>query len=235
MSDQLNFTWRSLHQPFSLLDLVNHESWSPKITKILDIEQIYITIVPANCQINLTYLTKKRIVPAHWQTTAVRDNLWRYENGVTIASRQGEISFSERLSPQADSLKMLEVIDRYCEQDNQHLYRGVLITFKRLISLPGSIDSGLNYFQDSLLSPDLGSDLVKAKLNILYQLERCQLPLTVEAVKVRQHQEGLLPALLFTGKFKYPTAQISQIQGHLQQWKSDRQTFRLIIDQGFLS
>jgi hypothetical protein len=84
-----------------------------------------------------------------------------------------------------------------------------------------------------------GKENVKAALNLLYEIDRGQLTLSVNSATIQQ-AETALPILLFSGNFNYELKElpaekrIPTMAVTIDNWITDFDTFRDLIAQKFL-
>lgn len=236
MSDKLNSMWPSLNQSQNLFNLVTNNHNSNQPPKFLDIQQGYWSIFTKNIQRKQQFFQQSGVIPENWTITETGKNFLQFNNGVRVIFRSDQISFSEMLKYPRKSPETLTLINRYSEKYSDDKYQGIVITFKRLVSFPGKLNGAVNYFKDNLINSEISQNLVSGKINLIYQLDQYEFPLTleIESVKFKQVSTGLVPALLFTGKFKYQTQEITAINQHSNEWIDDWKIFNKIINKGFL-
>ena len=62
--------------------------------------------------------------------------------------------------------------------------------------------------------------------------------LNINEARIQPPNQEAIPALLFAGNFGYQVAEeeprLSQLEQHLEQWQSDWQSFKDIVNQRFL-
>ena len=81
---------------------------------------------------------------------------------------------------------------------------------------------------------------MQATINLVYQLEQCQLNVSINEVRLQQPEKPATRALLFSGNFNYQVTQYSgeerlkQLQERIDNWSADLQTFRDLINTRFL-
>ncbi|MGK7872625.1 MAG: hypothetical protein AB4426_04730 [Xenococcaceae cyanobacterium] len=222
-------------------------------TPIREIEEIAIAISAK--ELNPTILTHdflkfSGIVPKDWElgkqpVLSARLAQLSFQNGVNIVAQPRTISFIETISTKdVEKLKAPEVARKYIEKLPHAEYEGLNISPKSLVPFPQHQDAARRYVTETLLAPgpwqEFGKAPVQAGINLLYQLDRCQLSLSINEANLRQEGKPTIPALLFSSNFNYNFNQYSaherprQLGERIDNWKTDLEMFREIIQQWFL-
>lgn len=111
--------------------------------------------------------------------------------------------------------------------------------------LKGGPDSARRYITRTLLAPgswqEIGKMPMQASLNLLYELDRCQLSLAINEASVQMQDQTAVPAVLFSGSFNYAVAntdqtdRLNQISKSIEHWDLDYSVFRELVEQRFLT
>jgi len=219
----------------------------------IDIQELAIALFAQqlNPQISqLEFLKFSGIIPTDWKlagdpvATETRTQL-AFENGLNLLAQPRTVNFFEAIdTKELQELQVPIVVRRYIEKLPNADYQALSINPKMLVAFPDRQAAARNFMLKTLLSPgswqDFGRGLVQASVSLVYQLDRCQLSLTINEVRLQQGDRGLMPALLFSGSFNYDaTGETSQErQSHLTElldnWQADFDTFRELVRKQFL-
>jgi hypothetical protein len=191
------------------------------------------------------------IIPGDWQLSrqpVVGEQLGQlaFENGCSIASQPDRVMFLETIGDK-DPEKVLigDVARKYVETMKAADYQAVGINFRCYVPYPTDPDAADQYVCSQLLAPgdwqNFGKDQVRAALNLLYTLDRGQLTLSVNSANIQQSGQEQLPILLFAGNFNYEIKDIPAekriltMSAMIDNWITDYDTFRELIEQKFLN
>ncbi len=200
--------------------------------------------------INLEFLKFSGIIPKEWQLAqqpifSPAFAQLNFDSGVNIVAQPRTINFIEAIGKRnINQLFVPAVACKYVEKLPHAEYQTVSICPKILIPLPASPEAPRKFITESLLVrgswQELGNKPLEAGVNLIYQLETCQLNLNISEVKLQQNEHSPISALLFTGSYNYnllngsreqQNAALSQI---VINYKFDFMKFREIIEQKFL-
>jgi hypothetical protein len=200
--------------------------------------------------INLEFLKFSGIIPKEWQLAQqpifnpafVQLN---FDSGVNIIAQPRTINFIEAIGRRnVNQLFAPAVACKYIEKLPNAEYQIVSICPKILIPLPASPDAPRKFITESLLTSgswqELGNKPLEAGVNLIYQLETCQLNINISEVKLQQNERLPVNALLFTGSYNYnlPDSGREQQTQTLTQtiinYKFDFMKFREIVEKKFL-
>ncbi|MGD2181218.1 hypothetical protein [Lusitaniella coriacea] len=190
------------------------------------------------------------IIPQDWQLQSnpvLNDNLaqFNFENGVNILAQPRTISFFEALGREKSKpLEVPSVARRYINKLPHVDYQALSINPKTIVSFPNQKDGARKYGAEALLSPKLARVLdrapARASIGVVYELQRCQLQLSINEVNVQKPDGSLVPALLFSGNFNYSIAgetandKYTRLEQCLDNWQTDLDTFRELVQTHFL-
>ena len=223
------------------------------VNKAIEIEEIAIVLAAKNLNpgmLSLDMLKVSGIIPQDWElgrkpTGNARAVQLSFKNGVNLIAQPGTVTFSEAIGKKAlNEIKAPEVAGNYAQKLPNADYLGVSVNPKTLIGLSDGEDAARQYIVETLVAPgawrDLGQGNMKATLNFLYQLDRCQLNLSINEAKLQRPDQSPIAALLFSGSFNYgvttygESERISHIVQRINNWQTELATFRDIVNQKFL-
>jgi hypothetical protein len=189
---------------------------------------------------SLEYLKFSGTIPKDWQVAQppiLNPNFAQlnFENGVNIIAQPRNVSFIENLG---------SVVSKYVEKLPHAEYQTVSICPKILIPLPGSPDAPRKFITEMLFSggswQELGNKPLQAGVNLVYQLDKCQLNLNISEVQLQQSDRTGVSSLLFAGSYNYALIngerpqQLEYLLPIIANCKNDFLNFRDIIEQKFL-
>ena len=227
----------------------NHSS-----TTIREIQELVFAIAAKNlnpAMLSEDFLKFSGIVPNDWELgkqPILNPNFAQvsFQNGISIVSQPRTITFSETISTQASQEpKLPKVARQYVDKLPHAEYQTLSIGTRSIIPFAGSQDAARKYLTEMLLASgpwlDFGQAPVQAGINLLYQLEQCQLSLAINEARVHQgEQNTAIPAILFAGSFNYAIESDSEperlqllLRG-IDDWRSDWDTFQEIVHKRFL-
>ncbi|AFZ44952.1 hypothetical protein PCC7418_2820 [Halothece sp. PCC 7418] len=228
---------------------------SNPLSQPMDIQELAITLSAQNLNPTMLTLDNLRslgVIPADWELAKqpVLNQLQarlNFKNGVNIVAQQRSITFAEPLNPQnQQNLQSATVAKAFMAKFAQAGYQTVSIAPKTIISSGNEQERNPRQFiVENLIAPgpwrEVGNGLPQASVNFVYQLEQCQLNLSINEVRLRTQNEPSqsIPALLFSGSFNYRPQQqganaTSQLQAQIDRWSDNLETFREIVHQKFL-
>lgn len=224
-----------------------------RTAQIKDIQEIAISIAANNLtptMLSEEFLKFSGIVPSDWALSkqpVLNPNFAQlvFQNGVSIAAQPGTINFLEAVGEkQIKALVAPELARKYVQKLPNAEYQTLNVSPKILIPLPGSQDAAREYITKNLLASgswqEIGQSPVQAGINLLYNLQRCQLTVSINEARLQSPDKASISALLFAGTFNYNLAKVSSqerlnhLERLLESWKMDWKTFRDIVDQKFL-
>lgn len=196
------------------------------------------------------FLKASGIIPSDWDLNkqpVLNPNYAQvsFENGISIVTQPRTITFIEMLGTKnLKEIQLPQLVHRYVEKLPLAEYQGLSISPKSIVPLSGGNDAARKYITETLLSPgpwqDFGQAPVQAGLNLLYQLEQCQLNLTINEARLQLPDKRSLPALLFSGSFNYEIPsnteqeRVNKLNQAVDKWEANLEDFREIVNQRFL-
>lgn len=234
-------------------ELSNLQSREQVKTSIKFIEELTVVITAKNLtptMMSQDFLKFSGIIPQNWelaQQPVLNPNLAQltFKNGVGITAQPGTLTMSESLNNKnLNDVSIAQISGQYVAKLPHAEYRGFSLNPKILVPIPEEPTAIKQYFTQTLLNQGswqyIGRGLLQANINLLYQLERCQLSISISQATLQAPQQNPLFAVLFSGNFNYGVA--SENQQHttnqlfqaIQSWQNDFRTFREIVSQKFL-
>jgi hypothetical protein len=196
------------------------------------------------------FLRYSGIVPTEWEVAQqpVRTQQAaqvRFENGVTILAYPNQVVFAQSLAAESESVEIASIAQRYSEVLRNMVYQGVGINLRGYVPFAGEDKGAARRFMfDSLLAQgdwqNFGQAPVKASLNLNYQLERCQLGLSINEAALQLPESESFPVMLFAGNFNYAVAgeseaeRLQSVSAAVSNWQQDVKTFEELVSQKFL-
>jgi len=225
---------------------------SPNTTKF--IEELSIIIAAQDLtptMVSQDFLKFSGIIAKEWelsQQPVLNPNFAQlnFTNGVGITAQPRSISISESLgTKQLSEVEIANVAEKYVEKLPHAEYVGLSISPKILIPFPESPETARQFITGSLLGSgawkQIGVAPIQAGVNLMYLLERCQLTINISEARLQQAQQPSITAILFSGNFNYnintevsPDNRLTQVIEFINNWQSDLQEFRDMINQKFL-
>ena len=224
-------------------------------SKVQYIEEISIIIAAKDLtptMMSYDFLKFSGIVAQEWelsQQPVLNPNYAQlnFKNGVSISAQPRSVTISESLSDKkTKNLVFHTVAAKYIEKLPHAEYVGLSLSPKILLPFPNSPKSVRQYITGTLLGSGawkrIGKIPVQAGINLMYYLDRCQMTISVSEAQLRKPQEQPITAILFSGNFNYNVKSESeesankttQISDFLNNWQTDIEEFREIVNQKFL-
>jgi hypothetical protein len=218
-----------------------------------EIEELAIGISAAN--LNPTMLREdvlkfSGIIPNDWtlaKQPVMNPNFAQvtFQNGISVVAQPRVVTFLEAIgSKEMSEMQMPMVARKYVEKLPNAQYQGLSISPKIVVPFPGAQDSARQYITQTLLSAgawqDFGKAPIQAGINILYELDECQLNLSINEAKLQMPDQSTVAGILFSGSFNYNIAsdseeeRLAKLQQNIDKWQSDLAIFREIINERFL-
>lgn len=197
------------------------------------------------------FLKFSGIIPKEWelsQQPVLNPNFAQlnFTNGIGITAQPRSINISESLgNKKPEELGIHSVASKYIEKLPHAEYVGLSFSPKILIPFPNDPEAVRQYITGNLLGSGawkkIGKVPVKAGINLMYLLDRCQLTLNISEARLQQADKQAIMAILFAGNFNYnvnPEAnqenRLAQITKFIDNWQTDLEEFREIVNQKFL-
>lgn len=219
----------------------------------LELQQISLSLIAKNynpARITPDFLAASGIIPHDWQLAAkpsVTQNTvqLKFKNGLSVTAKPGSITFSEGIRTTAiEEMEAAKVATRYLESLPAADYQQLKISPMSLYNLGDETDTVRQLIVEGLLSPSpwhsFGSTPTKAAINLVYELERCQLNLKVDEARFQQGENTAIPGLLFAGDYIYSfdelsgVEKINSIKTAIANWQQDVNMFQLQISENII-
>ena len=235
------------------MELSNLHPTSAKTTSIKFIEEVAIIISAKSLtptMMSQEFLKSSGIIPQGWELAkqpVLNPSLAQltFQNGVSIMAQPGTLNLSEPLTDKTlTEVSIAQIANQYITKLPHAGYQGFSLNPKIIVPVPDNPAAIRNYFTQSLFNPgswqDIGKGLIQANINLLYQLEKCQLSMSISQATLQPPQQNPLFAVLFSGNFNYnvasdrPKHTNNQLIQAIQSWHMDFKTFREIVTHKFL-
>ena len=215
-----------------------------------EMQEITITVAAKNMtptMLSEDFLKFSGIIPTNWELVKqpiMNPNYAQltFQNGLTMVAQPGSLTFTEPIRANQE-LQAPQVARQYVLKLPHADYQALNLTPKILVPLPGDPEAARNYIAEKLLAPGPWQEVdrvpVRAGISLMYPLERCQLTLNINEARIQPPNQEAIPALLFAGNFGYQVAEedperLTQLEQQLEQWQTDWQMFKDIVNQRFL-
>ena len=197
------------------------------------------------------FLKFSGIIPKEWelaQQPVLNPNYAQlnFTSGININAQPRTITISQSLgNKKLEELDVAAVASKYIEKLPHAEYMGLSCSPKILIPFPTAPETVRNYITGTLLGSGswkkIGRAPIQAGINLMYILDRCQLTMNISEARLQQPQKQPITAILFSGNFNYninpqdeKSDRVTQISGYIENWKSDFEEFRKIVNEKFL-
>lgn len=219
----------------------------------LELQQLSLSLIAKNynpARITPDFLAASGIIPHDWQLAskpAVAPNAvqLRFKNGLSVSAQPGSITFSEAiLTTSIEKMEAAKVAGRYLESLPAADYQQLKISPMCLYNLGDEADTVRKLIVEALLAPapwhSFGSSPTKAAVDLVYELEHCQLNLKVDEARFQQGENSAIPGLLFTGDFIYSVAElageskINSLKTAINNWEQDVAMFQSKISENII-
>ena len=198
------------------------------------------------------FLKFSGIIPKDWelsQQPVLNPNFAQlnFKNGINISAQPRTITVSESLNrKEITDLQVATIVANYVRKLPYAEYVGYGFSPKILLPFPTSPQSVRHYITENLLGrgawKNIGKAPVQSGINLMYQLERCQLSINISEARLQQNPQQEVLALLFSGNFNYSLAgqknsleKTNTLTMFINHWQQDFNQFRTIVTDKFLS
>lgn len=227
------------------------------LTPIADrsIQQLGMSLAAKNLNptvLNPDFIKYSGIIPRDWeikQNSVFNSGMVQinFQNGVSIVAQPENISFVETIATKTDleQPKLVNLVNQFVQRLPQAEYLAVSTSPKAVVPVDDQ-ELAKKYITQILLAngswQNFGQGLVQAGINLLYQLERCQLALSINEARLKQpNKPESIAALLFSGNFNYPLpselfdVRLTQIADAINYWQQDIEIFQQLVYDQFLA
>jgi len=219
----------------------------------LELQQISLSLIASNynpARITPDFLIASGIIPQEWELTCqpiVAENAvqLKFSNGLSIIAKPGMITFSEAIRTSSlEEMKFAQVANRYLESLPAADYQLLKISPMCLYNLGSEADTVRSLIVKALLTPapwhSFGYSPMKAAVNLVYELERCQLNLMIDEARFQSGEKIPVPGLLFAGDFIYSLAEVTKsekinsLKTAINNWQQDVAMFQEKISENII-
>ncbi|MEO1669338.1 MAG: hypothetical protein AAFR77_00915 [Cyanobacteria bacterium J06631_2] len=220
---------------------------------LLELQQLSLSLIAKNynpARITPDFLAASGIIPHDWQLAAkpiATQNAvqLKFKNGLSVSANYRSITFSEGIRTTAiEEMEAAKVATRYLEALPAADYQQVKVSPMCLYNLGDETDTVRQLIVEGLLTPapwhSFGAEPNKATINLIYELERCQLNLKVDEARFQQGENEAVPGLFFAGDFVYSFAEqsgsekIGSIKTAISNWQQDVTMFQSQISENII-
>ena len=225
---------------------------SQQNTALKDIEELTLSLVIQNFNptlLSYDFLNMSGIVPKEWELASQpiinqKGSPVSFKNGLNIIAQPNTISFIEGLgTKELKELQFANIAQKYVEKMSNAQYQAINVISKIITPFSEDKEGGKNFINDTLLRSgvwrNFGNIIPQASVNLLYQLDECQLGVNINPAQLQQ-EKNIISAVLFAGNFNYnlttlsDEVKITKLTEKINNWEKDLTTFRELIYQKFL-
>jgi hypothetical protein len=190
------------------------------------------------------------VIPTDWQLSRPPVNSDQmsqllFTNGCSLAAQPDRLMLLEVLGDRdPEQLQISTIARKYIQTLKAADYQAVGINFRSYIAYPAAPEAADDYIRQRLLQPgpwqNWQGKTVQAGLNLLYELDRCQLTISVNSATIQQ-AEIPVPILLFSGNFNYevnrqpPDRRLPTMGAIIDNWITDFDAFHELLLKEFLA
>lgn len=219
--------------------------------------QDFVIVVPAKNHkttfLNVDYLKCSGIIADDWELARQPINANNvaqvvFTNGIAITAEPQRVMFAQSIRKEhGESILIPEIAQKYASALPNMELEAVGINPRGYVPFTtGEQDNARQYITENLLSPgawqSIGEAPMRASLNLVYKLQRAPLYLTVTeaALQAETESEQTIPIIMFSGSFSYELSgennseKLTQLHSVLNNWQSDLDEYRNIINNKFL-
>lgn len=215
--------------------------------KSLEIQELVIVIAASNYDPTLlkpSLLKFSGIVPSEWELAqqpviTERASQVIFKNGVSVASQPGRLMFIESLNGDSETeIEAAHTASRYIKSLPNLEYRAVGINFRGYLSFPKEDAAAHKYILETFMTSGswqtLGTEPVRAEINLTFTLEDKRLLLNINEAELQLPENKKVPVALFTGNFEYDLSKEEnpqqKLEEVLQNWNEDKQKYIEVVN-----
>lgn len=230
---------------------INSAQDAKAAVQLQEVREIVVAIAAKNLtptMLSEDFLKFSGIVPDDWKLSKqpiLNPNYAQlsFQNGVVIVGQPRNVTFVETIgSKTLEQVQAPNVARFYVQKLPKAEYQSLTVSPKVIVPLSRSQEAARNYLTRTLLAPGpwqkFGQAPVQASISFLYELNRCQLSLSVNEAKLKLQDQAPVSGLLFSGSFNYQipenTERISWLEEQISNWRSDWETFQELVNRKFL-
>jgi hypothetical protein len=165
---------------------------------------------------------------------------------IVIVGEPNRIVFSEAMVDKKYEKLVIPAMARKYTQTLPNLeYEAIGINIRGFLSFPDSQDAASRYIASNFLAAGtwqaIGTSPMRASINLVFQLERAPLYLSIAEAAVKQADETTTPIVMFSGSFSYTlngesaSEKLAYMHECIGNWQADFAAFTDIINNHFLA
>jgi hypothetical protein len=169
-----------------------------------------------------------------------------FANGISVMAEPNRIMFSEAIDGKvASEIAIAQIARKYVQALPHMEYQAVGLNPRGFASFDAEPESARKYLSEKLFSPgawqEVGTQPMRATINLAYTLERGVFYLSVQEAALRQPDETTTPIVMFSGNFSYDLAskkeeeRLTSLYQAIENWQADLDTYKDIINTKFLA
>lgn len=200
---------------------------------------------------NVDFFKYSGIVANNWELARQpinTDNVSQvvFTNGVAITAEPQRIILAQSIrNVEEESILISDIARKYIQALPNMEFLAAVINFRGITPFEEQ-DSARQYITQNLLSSgawqSVGETPTRASIDFVYKLQRCPLHLKVmeAALQAENQSEEITPIIMFNGSFSYELSgennseKLTQLHSVLNNWQSDLDEYRNIINNKFL-
>jgi hypothetical protein len=196
--------------------------------------------------LHLSSLQCSGIIPLNWELArapicTAQNAQISFQNGIVLTAQGNHLTFSEPLGVKAAAeIEITKVASQYLKVLPHAGYQSLGLNLRGFVPFPEvDLEAAHAYLNQKFLAPgawqQFGQRPMQAGLNFVYDLEGRQLYVSLNVVTLRrQPDQQPIPSLMFTGTFDYAIDDLSVAQTQLDQWQTDLELFKELVNTRFL-
>lgn len=201
--------------------------------------------------LNIDILKHSGIVASNWELARQpinTDNVSQvvFTNGVAITAEPTRIILAQSIrNAEEESILIPQIACKYTSALSLMEFKAIVANFRSIVLFEEQ-DSAQQYITQNLLSSgawqSIGETPVRASVEFNYNLQRAPFHLKVmeAALQAENKSEETTPIIMFNGSFSYElksennSQKLTQLHSAINNWQSDLDEYRNIINDKFL-
>lgn len=197
------------------------------------------------------FLKYSGIVPADWELArapicTAGGSQVTFTNGLSIVAQAQRVMFASALdSKVATDITAAEIARKFVQTLPHMEYFAVGFNPRGYAIFDSSPEAAGKYISETLFSPgawqEVGTEPMRATVNLAYTLERGVFYLSVNEATLRQPDETTAPIVLFSGNFSYDLTdkngeeKLASLYQAIENWQADFDIYKNIVNTKFLA
>ena len=221
--------------------------------KLIPQDSFIVIEVKNNPQLlKVDFLKYSGIVPGNWELArqpVSTDNVSQvvFNNSIAITAEPNRVIFAQSIRDiDEETILIPEIAGKYIQALPNMEFSAAVINIRSYTSFEEQ-DTARQYITQNLLSPgswqSVGETPVRASVEFNYKLPRSPFHLKVmeAALQTENQSEEITPIIMFSGSFSYSlnaennTAKLANLHSIINNWQSDLDEYRNIINNNFLA